>query len=190
MPLKTKAKGPAPLENNAQNKDIIDEVLEYFKPNVLFRKYQIEGEADRVLIYLTVYVHQCLLRLERKNVQNRTEADKILFQLAQERFSLPGEGDFVLGGYYSPPANSTEKGLIEGYFKQAREEAGLRLLDKVFVDGPNNPPTKFWMQFVSILYFFFSFSSIFIDPSQVLFFFNYTNVFTHIFRFLNKAFEN
>jgi actin related protein 2/3 complex subunit 3 len=123
--------------------------LKYFKANVLFRKYQIEGEADRVLIYLTVYVHQCLLRLERKNVQNRTEADKILFQLAQERFSLPGEGDFALGGFYTPPANSTEKGLIEGYLKQAREETGLRLLEKVFSDGNTNPPSKFWLQFVS-----------------------------------------
>ncbi len=148
LPLKTKVKGPAPLEPKADVEDVIDEVLKYFKANVLFRKYQIESDADRVLIYLTVYVHQCLLRLERKNVQNRGDADKVLFTLAQERFSLPGDSDFALGGFYTPPANSTEKGLIEGYFKQAREETGLRLLDKLFVDGNNAPPSKYWIQFV------------------------------------------
>ncbi|KAL0483597.1 actin-related protein 2/3 complex subunit 3 [Acrasis kona] len=147
LPLKTKVKGPAPSENNAEQDDVIDEVLKYFKANVLFRKFQIEDGADRVLIYLTVYVHQCLLRLERKNVQNRGEADKVLFSLAQERFALPGESDFVLGGFFPKPENATEKSLIEGFLKQAREETGLRLLDKIFVDGPTQPPSKYWMQF-------------------------------------------
>ena len=38
--------------------DIIDEVLMYFKANVLFKHFEVKGTADRVLIYMTLYVTQ------------------------------------------------------------------------------------------------------------------------------------
>ena len=40
--------------------DIVDEALATFKANVFFRNYEIEGEADLVLIYLTLYIQDCL----------------------------------------------------------------------------------------------------------------------------------
>ena len=45
--------------------DIIDEALEYFKPNIFFREYEIKGAADRTLIYLTFYITECLRKLSR-----------------------------------------------------------------------------------------------------------------------------
>ena len=38
--------------------DIVDEVLGYFKANVLFKQFQPAGDADRVLVYLTLYTTQ------------------------------------------------------------------------------------------------------------------------------------
>ena len=46
--------------------DVIDEALTYFKANVFFRTYEIRSEADRVLIYLTLYITDCLKKLQGK----------------------------------------------------------------------------------------------------------------------------
>ena len=43
---------------------MIDEALTYFKANVFFRTYEIRSEADRVLIYLTHYITDCLKKLQ------------------------------------------------------------------------------------------------------------------------------
>lgn len=43
----------------------MEEALYYFRANVLFRNYQIEGPADRTLIYLTFFIQQCLKELEK-----------------------------------------------------------------------------------------------------------------------------
>jgi hypothetical protein len=49
----------------AEQEDIIDETLFYFRANVMFRNFSIESAADRTLIYLTFYTQQCLRELER-----------------------------------------------------------------------------------------------------------------------------
>ena len=51
--------------------DIVDEALTYFKANVFFRNYEIKSEADRVLIYLTLYVIECLKKLDRCHSKNQ-----------------------------------------------------------------------------------------------------------------------
>ena len=40
--------------------DIIDEAIDFFRANVLFRQYDPKGPADRVLCYLTIYIGECL----------------------------------------------------------------------------------------------------------------------------------
>ena len=41
--------------------DVIDEALHYFKANVFFRTYEIKSDADRVLIYVTLYIQVSLI---------------------------------------------------------------------------------------------------------------------------------
>jgi len=80
-PLKTSVRGPAPTAAvgidhpftynlNACNflsekEDIVDETLINFRSNVLFRNFEVRGAADRTLIYLTLYTHQCLVKCEK-----------------------------------------------------------------------------------------------------------------------------
>lgn len=45
--------------------DIIDETLNTFRANVLFRNFDVRTSSDRTLIYLTLYTHQCLVKLEK-----------------------------------------------------------------------------------------------------------------------------
>ena len=146
LPLKTKVSGPAPKELDEKKEDIIDEVLKYFKANMLFRTFQVEGAADRTLIYLTMYTHFLLKSLENKKIQKKSEADKLFFQLCQDSLPGPGDADFALSAFYEKPKNNIEKTNWEAYIKQAKQELGLRLVNLLF-SSETSGPDKYWMQF-------------------------------------------
>jgi len=141
--LKTKYKGPAPQAPPDQE-DIIDEAISYFKANVLFRNYEVKGPADRVLIYLTLYISSCLTKCEK---QSKGGAEKNLYQLAIENFSLPGDRNFALGGLVTNPKDRAETDLMRQYLTQLRQELGQRLLLRVYAAGEAQPD-KWWMCFL------------------------------------------
>ena len=61
----TTVRGPAiqlpPLEDGEakadEHQDIVDEAIAYFRANVLFKSFEVKGSADRVLAYLTLFIH-------------------------------------------------------------------------------------------------------------------------------------
>jgi len=124
--------------------DIIDETLDYFKANVLFRSFEVKGGADRVLIYLTLYAHQCLSKMVEKS---KGDAEKLLFQLAIENFSIPGDKAFALGGFVSNPSNRAEADQVRQYLTQLRQETGKRLIERVYATNEMKP-SKWWVCFV------------------------------------------
>mmetsp|Transcript_5639 Transcript_5639/g.13608 ORF Transcript_5639/g.13608 Transcript_5639/m.13608 type:complete len:171 (+) Transcript_5639:34-546(+) len=140
LPMKTTTKGPAPVIQEGD--DFIDEVLGFFKANVLFKSFQPAGSADRVLLYLTLYTTQALAKCV--TCETAPVALKALTAMAHENFSIPGDSGFTLGTFYSPPGTSGEGDLCRAYFKQAREELGRRLITKVYLDGS---PSKLWLAF-------------------------------------------
>lgn len=89
-------------------RDIIDETLEYFKANVFFRNYEIKGNADRVLVYLTLYTSDALGKLAR--CQSKNEGVRAMQALAIENFSLPGDRNFPLNQLYTAPKDRAEAG--------------------------------------------------------------------------------
>ena len=105
LPFKTKFRGPVSFTGdtllnghtngqpngsaNGHDMDIIDESLFYFKPNVFFKTYEIQSNSDRVLIYLTLYITECLKRLQR--IQTKEHALAEMYSLAISRFDIPGE---------------------------------------------------------------------------------------------------
>ncbi len=142
LPIVTTTRGPAPLAPEGTD-DIIDEVLGYFKANVLFKHFEVKGGGDRVLIYLTLYVTQCLQRLEK--CPTPTEGIKALTAMAVESFKIPGDPGFALGSFFPGPASGQEAELCRSYLKQVREETGRRLVAKVY--GEDGSPSKFWLVF-------------------------------------------
>lgn len=143
LPLKTKHKGPAPPARNAAEPDVIDEALDYFKANVLYRNYDVQGPADRVLIYLTYYIKYALTKIEKLN---KADAEKALILLAGENFQIPGDAGFPFGGFFPNPANRQEAELIRNYFSQLRLEVGGRLCGLVYAYDPN-VASKWWLCF-------------------------------------------
>jgi len=143
LPLRTQFKGPAPKDST--DFDIIDEAILFFKANVFFRNYEIKSEADRTLIYLTLYITECLKKLQK--AKSKVEGLKEMHSLAISRFFLPGEAQFPLNAMYTKPANKGEEDNMRAYLQQLRQEMGVRMVEKVF-DPETDKPSKWWMCFV------------------------------------------
>eukprot|EP00009_Paramoeba_aestuarina_P000982 CAMPEP_0201514510 /NCGR_PEP_ID=MMETSP0161_2-20130828/6333_1 /ASSEMBLY_ACC=CAM_ASM_000251 /TAXON_ID=180227 /ORGANISM="Neoparamoeba aestuarina, Strain SoJaBio B1-5/56/2" /LENGTH=157 /DNA_ID=CAMNT_0047911089 /DNA_START=153 /DNA_END=626 /DNA_ORIENTATION=+ len=141
LPLKTGYKGPAPPSRDQNSPDIIDEAIEFFKANVMFRNYDVQGPADRVLLYLTLYIHLCLTKIANKS---KGDAVNTLYQVAIQNFSIPGDSNFALGGFVTNPANRGEADTIRQYITQLRQECGKRVCDHIYAYGEGSPD-KFWM---------------------------------------------
>ena len=48
LPIRTRVRGPAPPLADADAMDIVDEAIDLFRANCLFRNFEIKGGADRV----------------------------------------------------------------------------------------------------------------------------------------------
>ena len=110
LPLKTSVRGPAPKLAEGETKDIIDECLTFFRANMFFSTFDVKGGSDRLLIYLTLYAAQCIKRCQK--IKNKKEGEKILYNLANESFAIPGQNGWKLGGYFATPKTAqTENAL-------------------------------------------------------------------------------
>ncbi|XP_011853321.1 PREDICTED: actin-related protein 2/3 complex subunit 3 [Mandrillus leucophaeus] len=136
LPIRSQFKGPAPRET--KDTDIVDEAIYYFKANVFFKNYEIKNEADRTLIYITLYISECLKKLQKCN--SKSQGEKEMYTLGITNFPIPGEPGFPLNAIYAKPANKQED-VMRAYLQQLRQETGLRLCEKVF-DPQNDKPSK------------------------------------------------
>jgi len=147
LPLRTRIRGPAPSLEDPSQPDIIDEALTLFRANSLFRNFEIKGPADRVLIYLILYISDCLNKLASPAARswNTVEATKQLTTLALENFALPGEPGFPIKGLFQAPSNRPDADTLRQYLSQCRQEMAPRLVEKVYDE--TGKPSKWWMAF-------------------------------------------
>jgi len=146
LPINAKnSKGPAPRPDPADGEDdIVDEALKYFKANVFFKNFEVKGDADRLLIFLTLYISQALTRIQRCN--SKDGCLKEMYQLSIEAFPLPGDPGFPLSAMYSKPASKNDSDMLRSYLLQLRQELGIRLVDLV-IDKASGKPSKWWLCF-------------------------------------------
>lgn len=114
--FRTKVRGPISILDNKDTidqMDIIDEALYYFKANVFFKTYEITGDSDRVMIYLILYITECLKKLQK--CIKKQQALNEMHTLAISKFDIPGDACFVLPTVYSKPASIEESGKCENY---------------------------------------------------------------------------
>jgi len=153
MPLKKPAaKGPAPVmkksefpwrsEEGVDCPDLVDEAIHYFRPNVLFKKFTINGPADRVLVYCILFISLCLHRIAK--CSTAAEALKELEGLKGSKFAVAGEPGWVLGSMFPKP-DAASAGDTRRYLKQLRETIIKRIVPVMFLD--DETPNKFWMAF-------------------------------------------
>ena len=148
LTFKTKIRGPFNSVNPSDlvdgEQDIIDEALFYFKANVFFKQFEIQSDSDRVLIYCTLFITECLKKLQKCNSKEQGASE--IHSLAISKFDIPGDPGFPLNPVYSKPANIEEANNLRQYLLCLRQELGQRLVEKVF-DKETNKPSKWWICF-------------------------------------------
>ncbi|CAD7698692.1 unnamed protein product [Ostreobium quekettii] len=126
LSLRGRARGPA---GPTADPDIVDEALHLFRPNVFFKSFEVQGPADRLLVYLSMHIAACLERLlDAKG--GKEEAGRMLFMLAHETVRVPGEAGFGLSGLMAPPTEKAEQG---------RRDTGWRRSPQLDKSGANEP---------------------------------------------------
>ena len=89
LPIKCTVRGPGPcLPKDSPQADVIDEALAYFKANVFFRTYEIKSDADRVLIYLTLYIQDCLKKLQKCSNKSQGKSSKTIVKISHMVFDV------------------------------------------------------------------------------------------------------
>lgn len=131
--------GPAPTMDRrsvneagetVENQDLLDEIIFNFKANVLMKTFELKGPADRVTLYMTLYILQCLKRLVGVKQE---QAKAVLLQLAIEKFVAPGDDAFPFTPLYSMQGTTAaDIQLWRDYMKQLRLEVGTRLPKYVY----------------------------------------------------------
>ncbi|OSD04640.1 actin-like protein ARPC3 [Trametes coccinea BRFM310] len=147
LPIKTKFRGPAAPLADPNEADIIDETLDLFRANSLFRNFEIKGPADRLLIILILFVSDCLAKIgTSRTTPNQIEATKMLNTLAVDNFPIPGDATFPLNAHYAPPGSRQDAEYLRSYLTQVRQELAARLVERLYADGTGKP-SKWWMSF-------------------------------------------
>ncbi|PLN85503.1 actin-related protein 2/3 complex subunit 3 [Aspergillus taichungensis] len=156
LPLRTRTRGPAytlpPLPPNVSDLDVptdsesydcVDEILSLFRANVLFRNFEINGPADRMLIYGTLFITECLGKV-RPNMSS-LEASKALNNAALDHFAIPGDVSFPLNQAFEPARDRQDAEMLRQYISQVRQEIAIRLHARLYPGGAG--PSKWWLSF-------------------------------------------
>ncbi|KAL5049465.1 hypothetical protein BDW71DRAFT_161222 [Aspergillus fruticulosus] len=156
LPLRTRTRGPAytlpmlppgvadiDVQPDNESYDCVDEILSLFRANVLFRNFEINGPADRMLIYGTLFITECLGKV--KPTMSAREAEKALTNVALDNFAIPGDASFPLNQAFEPPQDRQDAETLRSYLSQVRQEIAIRLLARLYPGGVG--PSKFWLSF-------------------------------------------
>jgi len=68
----------------------------------------VQSEGDRLLIYLTLYISECLKKLSKCTTQNQGLQE--MYTLAISKFDIPGDPGFILNSVYAKPGSPQEAG--------------------------------------------------------------------------------
>ncbi|KAL4939831.1 hypothetical protein BDV06DRAFT_198024 [Aspergillus oleicola] len=156
LPLRTRTRGPAytlpmlppgsdtiDVQPDNESYDCVDEILSLFRANVLFRNFEINGPADRMLIYGTLFITECLGKV--KPAMTVREAEKALNNVALDNFAIPGDASFPLNQAFESPRDRQDAETLRAYLSQVRQEVAIRLLARLYPGGVG--PSKFWLSF-------------------------------------------
>ena len=80
---------------DASTHDIVDEAIQLFRANILFKNYKVQGGGDKVIIYLTCFIQKCLEQINRFPAKDQATRVCSLI-MADSKATDVGNADFVL----------------------------------------------------------------------------------------------
>jgi actin related protein 2/3 complex subunit 3 len=135
---------PGKLKDKPDELDIVDEALIKFRANVLFKNFQIKGDADRLLVYITVYISKCLE--VAAGYANDLEKTKQAFsKLADDaEWNLNYKAHFLNNLTTNTPV---EESGLQSYLKTVRKCVNYRMLYILYEAEWGTLDLKFWLGF-------------------------------------------
>lgn len=102
--------------------DIVEEAIYYFRANVFLSKFEIRNELDRLLVYLTLYILECLKQINRSCVTKK-QAQLTMINFSKNNIWNPTElndrlNNSVLNFIYKIPADSAESSKLFLYLNK------------------------------------------------------------------------
>jgi len=124
----------------SEEEDVVDEALRLFRANMLFRNFELLGGGDRLLLYLTLFIHLCLKKAAGKAV--KADGARELQTLASGNRGAPGVPAWPLTQFIPTPKTSADLEAVKGYLRQLRECVVARLVDRIY--NEDGTPNKHW----------------------------------------------
>ena len=123
--------------------DIIDESIMNFRANVFFKNFPLKGDADKLLVYITVFIQKCLEVIASDS--DPTKAKKNLSNLIETAEYNPN----VRGHFFNSLVNivNSEVSDLQNYLKSIRKEVVNRLQYLLFDALWGTIDLKFWLSF-------------------------------------------
>ncbi|KRX06319.1 ARP2/3 complex, 21kDa subunit (p21-Arc) [Pseudocohnilembus persalinus] len=141
-PIKTNFKGPGQQVLDDSVQDIIDEAISAYRPNILFKNFDIKGNGDTFLIYMMVWITHVLNKIQ--NAQDPKSAEQIVNEICKDPVPKPNDAGYFMRGLLKDPKSATELEKYQLYIKQSRQELAHRLIDIIYTDGKQSFESKFW----------------------------------------------
>ncbi|XP_027770312.1 uncharacterized mitochondrial protein AtMg00810-like isoform X2 [Solanum pennellii] len=169
LPLKSHRNEPDSDAEQDATSDIVDEAITFFRANVFFKNFDYKSSADKLLIYLTLYINLALKRLE--GCRTLAEGKKSIINLGLEKIVIPGEAGFPFPGLFASPKSQQEADLIAlaGLQESSSRNTQLELNVKYYhAEGDLPPdPTLYWQLVGSLNYLTITWPDIYFAIQQV-----------------------
>ena len=111
----------------------------YFRANVLFKNFNIDGDADKLLVYITVFIQKCL---EKATDPNPAKAKENMKKLVDQCEYIPKTENFF---NILVTKKDSEIPNLQKYLKSIRKETVERLIYILFEDEKTKMDFKYWV---------------------------------------------
>jgi actin related protein 2/3 complex subunit 3 len=135
---------PSKLKEQPEDLDIIDEAFIYFRANILFKSFSIKGEADKMLVYITVYIAKCL-EVAAANVNDLEKTRSALKTLADDAEWSPNYKGHFMNNLVTEKKG--EEAELQTYLKTIRKAVNFRLLYILYESESKTLDLKYWLGF-------------------------------------------
>jgi actin related protein 2/3 complex subunit 3 len=131
------------LKSEDLQQDIIEEALIYFRANTLFKNFQILGDADKLLIYITVFISKCLEVISLDPEEKKATAN--LNSLISEAEWYPNKPNYFFNNLVT--LVNSEVADLQSYLKSIRKETVYRLMYLLYGSEAGTMDLKYWLSF-------------------------------------------
>lgn len=122
--------------------DIIDESIMYFRANVLFKNFPIKSDADKLLIYISVFISKCLEYAAAAG-NDYDKAKNYLKNLIDDAEWTPNLKSHFLNNLLNVQQNEVND--LQSYLKSIRKETVMRLIYILYDSESKTIDLKYWL---------------------------------------------